>query len=89
MPGVSWAASLSLSLWVPSQDLTCDTGHWLSEVVSTPSPASLEDFIFCWLLLGPFPEFSFADDLRPSDNNNNNNKRISRAPFHVKHAQLR
>ena len=23
------------------------------------------------------------------DNNNNNNKRISRAPFHVKHAQLR
>ena len=24
-----------------------------------------------------------------SNNNNNNNERISRAPFHVKHAQLR
>ena len=61
MPGVSWAVSLSLSLW------TCDTGHWLSEGVSNPSPAPLEDFIFCWLLLGPFPEFSVADGLRPSD----------------------
>ena len=44
----------SLSLWVPDQSLTCDTGHWLSEGVSTPSPTSLEFFIFCWLLLGPF-----------------------------------
>ena len=45
----------------------CDTGHWLSEHVSIPSPASLEDLIFCWLLVGPFPEFSVADGLRPSD----------------------
>ena len=47
--------------------MTCDTGHWLSEGVSDPSPGSLEDFIFCWLLLGPFPEFSVAGGLRPSD----------------------
>ena len=66
-PGVSWAASLSLSLWVPGQGLTCNTGHWLSEGAFSPSPASLEDVIFCWLLLGPFPEFSVADGLRPSD----------------------
>ena len=26
-------------------------------------PASLEDLIFCWLLLDPFPEFSVADGL--------------------------
>ena len=32
---VSWAASLSLSLWVPGQGLTCDTSHWISEGVST------------------------------------------------------
>ena len=30
-PGVSWAASLSLSLWAPGQGLMCDTGHWLLE----------------------------------------------------------
>ena len=65
-PGVSWAASLSLSLWVPGQGLTCDTGHWLWGVAS-PSPTSLEDFIFCWMLLGPFPEYSDGDGLRPSD----------------------
>ena len=46
---------------------TCNTGHWLSEGESNPSPASVEDFIFCWLLLGPFPEFSVADGLRSSD----------------------
>ena len=51
-PGVSWAAWLSLSLWVPGQGLTCGTGDWLSEGVSNPSPTSLEDFIFWWLLLG-------------------------------------
>ena len=56
--GVSWVASLSLSLWVPSQGLTCDARHWHSEGVSNPSPASLEDFIFFWLLLAPFPDFS-------------------------------
>ena len=32
-----------------------------------PSPASLEDLIFCWLLLGPLSEFSVAGGLRPSD----------------------
>ena len=32
-----------------------------------PSPASVEDFILCWLLLGLFPEFSVADGLKPSD----------------------
>ena len=66
-PGVSWAASLSLSQWVPGQGLMCDTGPWLSGGVSNPSPASLEDRIFCWLLLGPFPEFSAPYSLRPSD----------------------
>ena len=45
----------------------CDTCHWLLEGVSNPSPASVEDFIFCCLLLGPFPELSVADGLRPSD----------------------
>ena len=55
--GVSWAALLSLSLWVPGQGLTGDAGQWLSEGVPNPSPASLEDFIFCWLLLGPFPQW--------------------------------
>ena len=34
------------SLWVRCQSLTCDTGQWLSEGVSSPSLASLEDFIF-------------------------------------------
>ena len=29
-----------------------DTGHWLFEGVSNKSPASLEVFIFCLLLLG-------------------------------------
>ena len=43
----------------------CGAGHWLSEGVSNPSPVSLEDLIFCWLLFGPFAEFSVADDLRP------------------------
>ena len=46
-PGVSWAASLSLSSWVPGQGLTCDTGPWLSEGVTNPCPACLEDFIYC------------------------------------------
>ena len=67
MPGVFGAVLLSLSLWVPGQRLICGTGHWLTKGVSNPSPASLEDVIFCWLLLGPFPEFSVADGLRPSD----------------------
>ena len=53
--GVSWAASLSRSPWVPGQGLTCCTGHWLSKGVSNPSPVSLDDFIFCRLLFGPFP----------------------------------
>ena len=66
MPGVSRVASLSLSLWVPGQGLPSDTGHWLSEGVSNPSPTSLEHFIFCWLLLVPFPEFSVVDGLSPS-----------------------
>ena len=37
--GVSWAALLSLFLWVPSWGLTCDTGHLLFEgfVQSVPS----------------------------------------------------
>ena len=35
--------------------------------MSSPCPASLEDRIFCWLLLGPFPEFSAADGLRSLD----------------------
>ena len=29
------------------------------------------------------------DDDHNNNNNNNNSERISRAPFHVKHAQLR
>ena len=65
--GVSWVALLSFSLLVPGQGLTCDTGCWLSEGVSSPSPVSLEDFIFYWFSLGPFPELSVADGLRPSD----------------------
>ena len=35
-------------------------------VCPNPPPASREDFSFCWLLLGPFPEFSVADGLWPS-----------------------
>ena len=35
--------------------------------VSNPSPASLKDFIFCWLLLGSFPKFPAADGLRSAD----------------------
>ena len=46
--------------------MTCDTGHWLSGE-SNPYPASLEDFIFFWLSLSPFPEFSVVDGRRPSD----------------------
>ena len=45
-PGVSWAALLSLPMWVPGQGL-CGTGHCLSDGVSNPSPVSLEDLIFC------------------------------------------
>ena len=67
VPSVSWAALLSLSLWVPRQGLTCDTSHWFSDGVSNLSPASLKAFIFYWLFLGPFPEFSVADGLRPLD----------------------
>ena len=52
--GVSRATSLSYSLWVPGQGLTSDTGCWLLECLSSPSPASLEDLIFWWLLLSPF-----------------------------------
>ena len=33
----------------------------------SPSPASVEDLIFCRLLLSPFAEFSGADCLRPSE----------------------
>ena len=47
--------------------MTCDTGQWISEGVSSPPLASLEDLILYWLLLGPFPEFSVADGVRPSD----------------------
>ena len=61
------ASTPSRSLWVPGQGFTCDTGHLLSEGVSNPSPASLDDFIFCWLLLGPLPKFSVADGPRTSD----------------------
>ena len=64
------AASLSLFLWVPGQGLTCDIGHWLLEVVSNSSSASLENFIFCCLLLVLFPEFSVADGLGSSDQKN-------------------
>ena len=66
-PVVLRAASFFLSLRVPGQDLTCDTGHWLSGSVSSPLSASVENFIFCLLLLSLFPEFSVADGLRPSD----------------------
>ena len=52
-PGISWAAWL----WVSGQGLTCDAGYWLLEGVSSSSPTSLGNFIFCWLLLGPFAEF--------------------------------
>ena len=42
---------------------------------------------------GPFQEPHHHDDddynYNNNNNNNNNNERISRAPFHVKHAQLR
>ena len=41
-PGVSWAALISLFLWVPGQGLTCEAGHWLLEGVSSPSSASSE-----------------------------------------------
>ena len=60
---------LSLSLWVSGQGLTCGTDHWFSGGGggSNPSPTSLENFIFCWFLLGQFPKFSAADGLRPSD----------------------
>ena len=34
--GVSWEASLSLSLWVPGQGLTCGTGPWHLEGLSNP-----------------------------------------------------
>ena len=47
--------------------MTCGAGHLLSGDESSPPPASLQELIFCWLLLGPFPEFSVADDHRPSD----------------------
>ena len=60
-PSVSCAALLSLSQRVPGQGLTCGTGHWFSGGVSSPSPASLENLIFWWLLLGTFPE-CFVDD---------------------------
>ena len=36
----------------------CDTFHWLTQAMSNRSPAFLEDFIFCWLLLGPLLDFS-------------------------------
>ena len=45
----------------------CYRSHAFSEGVSNSSPASVEDFIFCWLLLGPLPEFPVADGLRPLD----------------------
>ena len=53
-------------MWIPGQGLTCSTGHWLSEGMPSPSRASLEDLIFCWWLLGPFPEYPVADGLRPA-----------------------
>ena len=46
------------------------TGHWQLEGMSNPPPKSLKDLIFCWLLLGLFPEFSVADgywSLDPKD----------------------
>ena len=76
VPSVSWAVSLSLSLWVPGQDFKCNTGHWLSDGVSSPSPVSLVDFIFCWLLSDPFPEFSVAEGLRPSDPKDSSNEGV-------------
>ena len=45
------------------------TDHWFSEDVPNSSPMSLVDLIFCWLLLGPFPEFSVADGLRSLEPN--------------------
>ena len=66
-PGVSCLASLSLSLWVPGQGLTCDNWSVAFRGCVQSIPVSLEDFIFCWLLLGLFPEFSVADSLRSLD----------------------
>ena len=60
-PGVSCAALLSPPLWVPGQGLMCSTGF---QRVCTIHP---QDLIFCWWLLGPFPQFSVADGLRASD----------------------
>ena len=45
-------------------------GHWLSESASNLCPASLEEFIFCWLLLVPFSEFSGVDNLKPENQTN-------------------
>ena len=44
-----------------------DVWYRLLEGMSNPSPLSLEEFIFCRLLLGSFPEFFVADGLRTSD----------------------
>ena len=66
MSGVYWVSSLSLFPVDSRSGLDVDKVFG-SRGVSNPSPASLEDFIFCWLLLGPFPEFSVADGLGPSD----------------------
>ena len=40
---------------------------WALEDDSNPSAAFLEEFTFCWLLLGSFPEFSGADGLGSLD----------------------
>ena len=45
----------------------CSEGHCLLEGMSSTSPVVLEDLIFCWLLLGPLPEFPVADHFRSMD----------------------
>ena len=61
-PGVSWAASLSLS---------CDTGHWLSGrgggggYVQSIFGVLVGSYLHC-LLLDPFPQFSVVDGVGPS-----------------------
>ena len=67
MPGVPWLPSLSLTLGIPAQGLSCDTCYWFAKGTPYPFPSLPSDFTFYWCLVGLTPEACVADDVWPAD----------------------
>ena len=66
-----------------------NTGKIPSVKVPSSAPVNLEYHLLNTSRIVVSLWHLFNNKSNNNNNNNNNNERISRAPFHVKHAQLR